>query len=328
MSTANDAQPTTPEAALDPVGSDYEDFSSAFDNLIEPGEQQNAATDTPDSSGQPAADAQQQVQPADGAGDSRQPAPAGTDTAPADAQAAQDGAGGDPAGGQQGHQNVDWEARFRELEARIAQPQQPAPAAPTPQPAPEIYTAEEQTELAQLKEDWPDLHRLFSLMARQVQVDTLNYAFSEVGKVLAPLQESVSTISTSDHMGAIYDAHADYDQVFQPVMDWVAKQPGPIRAAYEGVAKSGTAEEVNWMIQRFKDETGWAAPAAGQQGVGSSRPAAPAAAASAPAQTTGLSEAAKKAAKAMGAVGTKRGAPVQAHDPNDFDGAWDEANAA
>lgn len=181
--------------------------------------------------------------------------------------------------------------------------------------------------MADLQKEWPDLHRLFSLMARQVQVDTLNYAFSEVGKVLVPLQESVNTYSTNDHMGAIYDAHEDYDQVYQPVMEWIGKQPSFLKAAYQNVVKEGTAEDVVGLIQRFKDETKWNAPAGA--GVGGSRPTTPASAASSSAQQqTGLSEAAKKAAKAMGAVGTKRGAAAGAQDPNDFDGAWDEANAA
>ena len=162
-------------------------------------------------------------------------------------------------------------------------------------------------------------------MARQLQVDTLNYAFSEVGKVLTPLQESVSTYSTNDHMSAIYDTHADYDQVYQPVMEWIETQPSFLKAAYQNVVKQGTADDVSTMIQRFKDETKWVAPAAGA-GVGGSRPTSQQQAASAPSQQqTGLSEAAKKAAKAMGAVGTKRGAAASAQDPNDFDGAWAEA---
>ena len=212
------------------------------------------------------------------------------------------------------------------MEARIAPPQ--APAAPQPQAPAEpqsIYTEAEQAELKTLQEDWPDLHKMFSLMARQLQVDTLNYAFNEVGKVIAPLQESVQTFSVNDHMAAIYEAHEDYDQVYQPAMEWVDKQPNFLKTAYQNVIKQGTAEDVAQMLQRFKDETGWKSPAAGGGTAGQPRAAA---AGTPPAQTTGLSDAAKKAAKAMGAVGTKRGAQAGAQDPADFDGAWDEATAA
>lgn len=306
----------------------YADFSEIFDSLTDKGSNDGNSTegDSQDGAAGAADDAQQQTQQADGAGDSGQPPAAGEDATAGDAQGAQDDQGGDAAGDQQGGQGVDWEARFRDLEARLPQSQQPAqPAAPAASDAPPaIYTPEEQIELASLQQDWPDLHRLFSLMARQVQVDTLNYAFSEVGKVLAPLQETVQTVTTNDHMAAIYEAHEDYDQVYQPVMEWVDKQPGFLKTAYQNVIKQGTADDVAQMIQRFKDESGWTAPAAG----GSQKPSSPAAAASAPTQTTGLSEAAKKAARAMGAVGTKRGAQAGAQDPNDFDGAWEAANAA
>lgn len=309
---------------------DYTDFSNVFDSLTDkgpnddetpPADQANGAAGTAD-------DAQQPAQPADGAGDSGQPAETGANPATDDGEGVPDGQGGKPAGGDAGDQGVDWQAKFAELEARIAQQSAPAPAAdtqPAPAPAPEVYSADEKAELADLQKEWPDLHRMFSLMARQVQVDTLNYAFSEVGKVLVPLQESINTYSTNDHMGAIYEAHEDYDQVYQPVMAWIETQPSFLKAAYQKVVKEGTAEDVVGLIQRFKDETKWAAPAAGQGG----KPATPAAAASAPSQQqTGLSEAAKKAAKAMGAVGAKRGAAAGAQDPNDFDGAWAEANAA
>jgi len=322
---------TTPQAPVTTDGdspeSNYDDFSSVFDSLTDKGTNDDASTesDSQDSTAGAAGDAGQQVQPPDGAGDSGQPAPQGGDAPTADGQGPQDDQGGDAAGGQPGDQGVDWESRFRDLEARVNQPPPAAPAAPEPAAtAPDIYTAEERAELTELQSDWPDLHKLFSLMARQVQVDTLNYAFSEVGKVLAPLQETVQSVSINEHTAELYEAHEDYDQVYQPCLSWVEKQPGFLKAAYQNVVKQGTADEVALMIQRFKDETGWAAPAAGA----GHKPTTAAAAASAPTQTTGLSEAAKKAARAMGAVGTKRGAQAGAQDPGDFDGAWAEANAA
>jgi hypothetical protein len=325
MAVENNTPATTP--SVDSPEGNYADFASVFDNLIdkEPQHDNSAEGDSQDGAAGAAGDAGEQVQQADGAGDSGQPAEEGGNAADADAQGAQDDQGGDAAGGQQGDQGVDWEARFRDLESRITAPAAPAPAA-EPTAAPEVYSADEKAELADLQKEWPDLHRLFSLMARQVQVDTLNYAFSEVSKVISPLQESVQTFSVNDHTAAIYEAHDDYDQVYQPVMDWVEKQPGFLKAAYQNVVKQGTAEDVAELIQRFKDETKWVSSASGDNG---SKPATPRAAASTPSQQqTGLSEAAKKAAKAMGAVGTKRGAAAGAQDPNDFDGAWDEANAA
>ena len=319
----------------------YTEFSDIFASLTDKGEtgsETDTQTDSTAGAAGAATDDGQQTQQADGAGDSGQSAETGENPAATDGQGSQDDQGGEPAGGDQGTQNVDWQAQFEALQSQFdafkAGTQQAAPStqqtqAPAQGQPPAIYTPEEQAELADLQKDWPDLHRMFGLMARQLQVDTLNYAFSEVGKVLTPLQESVSTYSTNDHLSAIYDAHADYDQVYQPVMDWIEQQPGFIKTAYQNVVSQGTAEDVSQMIQRFKDETKWVAPAAGAQGAGASRPATPQQAASTPSQQqAGLSEAAKKAAKAMGAVGTKRGAQAAAQDPNDFDGAWNEAVGA
>ena len=317
----------------------YDEFSNIFASLTDKGEstdETNSTTDQAASEAGAADDAQQQTQQTDGAGDSGESTETGTDPAAADGAGSQDDQGGDAAGGDQGAQNVDWQAQFQALQSQFdafkagtqqtAAPTQQGQAPATQDQPPAIYSAEEQAELAELQKDWPDLHRLFSLMARQLQVDTLNYAFSEVGKVIQPLQESVSTYSTNDHMAAIYDAHSDYDQVYQPVMEWIEQQPSFLKAAYQNVVKQGTADDVNTMIQRFKDETKWVAPTQGAQGAGGTQPATPAVAASTPPQQqTGLSEAAKKAAKAMGAVGTKRSAAANAQDPNDFDGAWAEA---
>ena len=317
---------------------EYTDFSEVFDSLMDKGtgDEEDTSSDQATGAAGAAGDDGQQAQSSDGAGDSGQPPAAGDNPPPADGAGSQDDQGGEPAGGDQGAQNVDWQAQFQALQAQFdafkagtQQTYQQPPAADQSgggAAAPEIYSADEKAELAELQKEWPDLHRLFTLMSRQVQVDTLNYAFSEVGKVLQPLQESVSTYSTNDHLSAIYDAHEDYDQVYQPTMEWIEKQPSFLKAAYQNVVKQGTAEEVSLMIQRFKDETGWKAPAASGNGPA---PTTPKAAASTPSQQqTGLSEAAKKAAKAMGAVGTKRGGQAAAQDPNDFDGAWDEATAA
>lgn len=307
----------------------YDEFASVFDSLTTKGDTPNAENTPPDtahSSDLPSGDDQQQVEPTDGAGDPAEPAAEGGDSTPADGEGSQDDQGGDPAGGDPQPEAIDWEARFAAQQAEIEALRAGQQPAPTPAPvaeAPPVYTADETEELASLQKEWPDVHRIFELMSRQLQVDTLNYAFSEVGKVIAPLQSTVETYSTNDHMAAIYEAHEDYDAVYKPTMDWIEAQPSFLKTAYQNVVKQGTAEDVAEMIRRFKNETGWQTPAAAPAGT-----PAPAAKPAAPAQQqTELSAAAKQAAKAMGAVGAKRGASAGAQDPNDFDGAWDEANS-
>lgn len=308
----------------------YDEFASVFDSLTDKGETPNAEntpTDKAHSSDLPADNVEQQAESADGAGDPAEPAAEGGDPAAADGEGSSDDKGGESAGGDKEPEGVDWKARFDAQQAQIEALQAGRETPPAPTPAPEaasVYTPEEATELADLQKEWPDMHRLFSLMSRQLQVDTLNYAFSEVSKAITPLQETVGAYTTNDHMAAIYEAHEDYDAVYQPTMEWIENQPSFLKTAYQNVVKQGTAEDVAEMIQRFKNETGWVAPTAGTP---AAKPA-PAPKAPAPSQQqTELSAAAKQAAKAMGAVGAKRGASAGAQDPNDFDSAWEEATS-
>lgn len=296
-----------------------DEFAAVFDSLMDKGEAPDETTAPPDqasSSDLPENDAQQSGEPGDGAGAAAEPTESGDDAADAGDEGVSNDADGQSDAGDQGTQGVDWQAQFEALRSELEALKNPKPAAPEPAPSepPALYTPEETTELTYLQEQWPDAKRLFELMARQLQFNTLDYAFKEVGKVLTPLQETVGAYTLNDHSAAIYEAHPDYDEAYAPAMKWIETQPSFLKAAYQNVVKQGTAEEVNMMMQRFKDETKWVAPSA------------PAPKAPAPNQKqTVLSEAAKQAAKAMGAVGGKRGAVAGAQDPNDFDGAWEEA---
>lgn len=296
--TTNTSEPT-----------EYDLFASTFDNLLEPGQ----ASDPADDNSVGAANAQITSEPGDGQNDFEGSDEGAADAASDDSEGHEGGDGGVPDSNESSvpaQGQVDWEARAREYEAQLTQLRQPAPAAPAPAAEAEtpIYSESELAELKELQDDWPAINRLFSLLARQTQVDTLKYAFSEVGKAISPLREMATAYSTEGHVAALYEGVPDYDQVYQPVLEWIETQPAFLKSAYQQVVQRGTANDVVSMISQFKKETGW-----GKQ-------ATPAA----PAQKT-LSEAAKKAAKAMGAVGTKRTAVSTAADPNDFESAWNEA---
>jgi hypothetical protein len=94
------------------------------------------------------------------------------------------------------------------------------------------------------------------------------------------------------------------------------------RKVYEAVVEAGEPDEVIDLITEFKKATGRAVP--GVPAVAATPAAAPA---PTPGKVTNISEAAKKAAKAMGVVEGKRTATTAAADPNDFDAAWAEAIA-
>lgn len=201
----------------------------------------------------------------------------------------------------------------------------PAPVAAAPEPAPapatfEIYTPEEKTQLADLQKEWPDIDKMLELKARQLQFDTLTLAFREINRIYAPVAAYVDHTQTSDHAAAIYEEHADYDQIYAPMQQWIEEQPGYMKNAYQTVAKEGTAAEVIDMISRFKEATGWKTPA-----TPASAPAPAAQPVSKAGAVTELSAAAKKAAGSMRAVITQQTGQPQGSDPNDFDAAWAEA---
>ena len=263
-----------------------------------------------DSAAVAADDAQQPGESGDGADSGAEPPESGGDATAEDDSGQSTGGVSDADSRNSPDHGVDYAAEIAALRAELEAVRNP-PLRAEPQKAPELYSPEEIAELNTLKEDWPDLYRMFSLMARQSEAKVVNYTFAEMSKVLNPLQQSVNVITGNDHQDAIYYAHPDYDQVYNPCMQWIEAQPTFIQRACKEVVSSGTSEEVITMIQRFKDETGWK--------VKSAPSAAP---------KTELSNAAKQAAKAIGAVGTKRGAATSVPDPSDFDAAWEEANAA
>lgn len=197
---------------------------------------------------------------------------------------------------------------------------EPAPAPVAPTPAFEVYSAEEKAQLADLQKEWPDIDKMLDLKARQLQFDTLTLAFREINRIYAPVAAYVDQTQTSDHAAAIYEGHADYDQIYAPMQKWIDEQPGYMKTAYQTVAKEGTAAEVIDMIDRFKTATGWKTPA-----TPASAPAPAAQPVSRAAGVTELSAAAKKAAGSMRPVTAQQTAQPQGSDPNDFDAAWAEA---
>lgn len=319
-----DAQTTTVAATETDLSND---FDAVFDAIIDGSinDEESATTQAADGATNTANDDPQSGKPGDGTGDPAQPAQPGGHPAAADGEGQPAGTGDDAVGDDKGNAPpVDWEAKFAALEARInAQP--PAPAAPAQADPPKdipIYSDAEVAELTTLQKDWPEIKRLVELMTRQTEVNVVKYTFGEMGKILTPLQQSVSVITGNEHVDALYSAHADYDQAYNPCMEWIGKQPAFLKKTYENVVKNGTSEEVIDMMQKFKDETKWVAPTA-------AAPTAPAARTAAKPQSKAeLSVAAKQAAQAIGAVGTKRGGAPAAQDPADFDGAWDEAIAS
>ena len=230
---------------------------------------------------------------------------------------------------------------FQALEARIAELTRtpaaaPAPApAPTPAPAPApLYTTEEQAVLAKYHTDWSDVAQGESLQRRGEYQALVKHILDQVQPLVSVVQElqgRVPALETTTQYNELVKAIPDYDDVRDPVIEWVGKQPDYLKAAYEHVTAHGTPDQIADLVDRFRKETGYTAPASAPV------PAAPAAAASgtpapAPAPAATPSAALPPAAAAVVAslkpVKVGRTEPTTAADPNDFDGAWKAFTAA
>jgi hypothetical protein len=175
---------------------------------------------------------------------------------------------------------------------------------------PPIYNQEEQDFLATYDKDYAEIARGEALKRKAEYRDLLSYVFQEVGKFVAPLRETTATLAERTHLADIRSHVTDYsDDLRQQVIDWAAKQPAYLQAAYNQVIEQGTADEVKDLVARFRGETG-------QVAAGAAPAAAP------PRKDNELSGEAKQAAAALAPVESKRSGVQAPADPASFDDAW------
>lgn len=213
--------------------------------------------------------------------------------------------------------------RIAELEAQLAaRPAIPAvapvatgPVAPAA--AAPIYTADEAATIEKYQKDWPDIHAGEALVRRAEYRDLVGYIFEQVRSQLDPLVALSQTQQGRTQYTDLVQLVPDYDDVRDKTLAWVDTQPAYLKKAYQEVANGGSPSDVADLINRFKKETGYAAPAT---------VAAPVAAA--PAAPAGLPAAAKAAVATLRVVQSARSAPSAGADPDDFAGAFKEFSAS
>ena len=132
----------------------------------------------------------------------------------------------------------------------------------------------------------------------------------QVNGVLAPVAASTQEITRERHFSAIRAVHSDYDAVVAKIPDWINKQPAYLRPAMQRAYDEGSAQDVIDLVAGYKAAV---------------KPAAPADLSPKPAPVAKPSGAAD-----LEPVGGRRSAPNLrgAPDPNDFDGAFNEAAKA
>ena len=225
----------------------------------------------------------------------------------------------------------DWQNEIDQLKANLAEERAQREAAQaaaaresaraTPVTELPLYSADEEALLAKYQEDWPDVSKAEALMRRAEYKDLVGYIFQQVRAELAPLQDFVETQAPRTQYSEITKLVPDYDDVRDKTLAWVENQPDYLKSAYKRVTNEGSPEEVADLINRFKKDTGYAAPAA------PAVPAAPAAVAPTPAAPAkpaapALPAAAAKAAAKLAVVKTGRTEQESGTSDDDFDGAF------
>lgn len=318
---AAEAAPATPASETD-------DFAAAFAELNAPGEVPAAGKPAPAAPAAPATPASAGATPTPEATPSATPS-----TDAATPPVAEPGTAPTPAPAPAAEPNP-LEKQIAELQSQLAALQEaartpPAPATPDTPTAPKpVYTTEEQTALEKYWQDWPDVAAGEQLQRKAEYVALCNHIFSQITPLIAQLQERLPALESSTQYRDLVETIPDYEQVREPVIEWVGKQPEWVRGAYERVTNEGTPTEIAQLVAQFKKDTGWVAPAAAPAATtaaaapAATTPAAvPAAAAPKPAA---LPAAAAAAAASLKPVKVGRTEPTTAQDPNDFDSAWNE----
>jgi len=200
-----------------------------------------------------------------------------------------------------------------------------APAAPAAE-TPPLYAADEQEFLTEYEKQWPDVIKGEALRRRKEYTQLVDHVFTEIARVYGPMAErgavAADTLAENAALAVIQGTHGDYDDaMYDAVHDWVDKSlTGARQRIAKEIINTGEPTEVVELISEFKTATGRkAAPVvAGAPVVAPVTP-----------KVTEISAAAKKAAKALGVVDSKRSAPTTPQaDASDFDAAWDEAVGA
>lgn len=221
----------------------------------------------------------------------------------------------------------DWEKRYKDLEAKVAK----VPAVETPPPAEtppadtkarETYSTTEKEFLESYEKEYGDsVGRGEALKRRAEYAELTTHIFGEIQRVFGPLVErgvaAADVVSETTALAIYHKTHPDFDDaMFDSINEWAEGLSGYRKKYAQGVIEGGEPEDVVDLITEYKSAKGLSKP----------KVVAGTAVAPVPPVATELSPAAKKAAKALGVVDSKRSAASpNVVDPNDFDGAWNEA---
>lgn len=210
-----------------------------------------------------------------------------------------------------------------EAQAEVAKKNEQPAAAPEPKvyKSEDYLTDDDNRAIEKFKQDWPEeygaIQRLNQAAAKAHIANALQEYSANLEKVLAPLFAKVQTAEVNTFESQVRSAVPDLDQVYAPTLEWVKTQPQFLQQAYTQALQNGSAQDVIAVLQTYKQASGTtgAAPATpASSAVQEPKPA--------PAKPK-VNQAAVQALAAVPAA--RREKPQAGTDPNDFDGAFEEA---
>lgn len=213
--------------------------------------------------------------------------------------------------------------RLREEEqAGQQQEQQQQEVSPLDKTWKDYLSDEDKAIVEEYEKEWSEVSRAEQIKRQAELQHVQDVVYSNVRSALAPIVEQLQQSKVEAHFNSIRSRVPEFDEIREPVQEWVKEQPEFVRPAFEQVLKQGSADQVVELLNAYKQATGktGAAPQvpASSASKGQQQPAARP-------KRPAPSGAAKRAMAA--APSQKRTNPPAQTDPNDFASAFDEAAA-
>lgn len=176
------------------------------------------------------------------------------------------------------------------------------------------YSADEEEILKKYQEEWGEVAKGEQLIRREEYKQLVEYVFNQVYDGIAPLIQYVQERSPKDQYRDLKTEIEDYDVVRDKAVAWVDTQPAFLQNAYKQVIENGDVKQVAELIKHYKEATGYGKSTAATDAKPTVR-----------AVEKKADPTIQRAANALKVVkSSKSSSTAGSHDPNDFDGSFDE----
>jgi hypothetical protein len=189
-----------------------------------------------------------------------------------------------------------------------------------------VLTDDQKKVLESFEKEWPDIagamktHQAHALAVMEARfARALTAVVEKMYSDINPVFQTVQNVEQTAFRTGVLKEHPDFDTVSPQLDAWIQKQPAYLIDAYKKVYNEGSVQEVVELVSNYKKANGTGPQASGTP---------PASSTPTDEQTAAARAAAAEKARSLAPVQSKRSTPTPAgSDPNDFDGAFEEAAA-